>query len=73
MQEPLAALVTKRDAILREMAQTGDMRRGSITEAFRPCGKANCACSQADHPGHGPYLRLHDQARRQDEDGPTPC
>lgn len=55
MQDPLAALVTKRDAILKEMAQTGDMRRGSITEAFRPCGKANCACSQADHPGHGPY------------------
>jgi len=55
MQDPLAALVTKRDAILREMAQMGDMRRGSITEVFRPCGKANCACSQADHPGHGPY------------------
>jgi hypothetical protein len=55
MQDPLAALVTKRDVILREMAQVGDMRRGSITEAFRPCGKANCACSQTNHPGHGPY------------------
>jgi hypothetical protein len=55
MQDPLAALVTKRDTILREIAQMGDMRRGSITETFRPCGKANCACSQADHPGHGPY------------------
>lgn len=55
MQDPMAALVTRRDVILREMAQMGDMRRGSITEAFRPCGKANCACSQADHPGHGPY------------------
>src|SRR6266545_3015052 len=55
MPDPLAAFVTKRDAILREMAQMGDMRRGSITEVFRPCGKANCACSQGDHPGHGPY------------------
>jgi hypothetical protein len=55
MQDPLAALVSKRDVILREMTQMGDMRRGSITEAFRPCGKDNCACSQADHPGHGPY------------------
>jgi hypothetical protein len=37
------------------LAETGDMRRGSITEAYRPCGKADCACTARDHPGHGPF------------------
>jgi hypothetical protein len=31
------------------------MRKGSITEAFRPCGKPSCVCRSAGHPGHGPY------------------
>jgi len=52
---PLEALQAKRDAILGELARVGDMRKGSITETFRPCGKSSCACSAPDHPGHGPY------------------
>ena len=55
MPSTLAALEVERDTVLKEMAQIGDMRRGSITETFRTCGKSNCACSQANHPGHGPY------------------
>lgn len=55
MPDQTAALEAKRETILREIAQIGDMRRGSITETFRPCGKPTCACSAADHPGHGPY------------------
>lgn len=31
------------------------MRRGSITECYRCCGKVTCACAGAAHPGHGPY------------------
>ena len=31
------------------------MRRGSITEVFRSCGKPGCCCSERKHPGHGPY------------------
>jgi len=31
------------------------MRRGSISEAYRSCGKPNCACAAAEHPGHGPF------------------
>jgi len=52
---PLEALQAKRDAILGELARVGDMRKGSITETFRACGKPSCACSAPDHPGHGPY------------------
>jgi len=55
MPNTFAALEAERDTVLKEMAHIGDMRRGSITETFRTCGKSNCACRQADHPGHGPY------------------
>ena len=55
MSDPIAALEAKREAIGREIVGVGDMRQGSISENFRGCGKPNCACSAADHPGHGPY------------------
>ena len=55
MPSSFAALEAEREVVLKQIAQIGDMRRGSITETFRACGKSNCACSQADHPGHGPY------------------
>lgn len=55
MPDVLAGLEAQRDDILRQMAQLSDMRKGSITESFRPCGKPTCACSEAGHPGHGPY------------------
>lgn len=55
MSNPLSALVAKRDAILSEIARLGDMRRGSITEVFRSCGKRGCCCASPKHPGHGPY------------------
>jgi len=55
MPDPVLALETKRDEILRQISRLGDMRKGSITEAFRCCGKPSCACSAPDHPGHGPY------------------
>ena len=56
MPDPVPALETQRDGILRQMTRLGDMRKGSITEAYRACGKASCACSASDHPGHGPYF-----------------
>jgi uncharacterized protein DUF6788 len=55
MADPIGALEAKREALLKEIARVGDIRRGSITETFRPCGKPNCGCSAAEHPGHGPY------------------
>lgn len=55
MTDPLTRLQARRAALLRTLAATGDMRRGSITEVYRSCGKPNCACAAPDHPGHGPY------------------
>lgn len=55
MPDVLAGLEARREDILRQISRLGDMRKGSITEAFRPCGKPTCCCSGSDHPGHGPY------------------
>lgn len=57
VDEPLADLEERRAQLYRQLSATGDFRRGSITENYRRCGKANCACAQPEHPGHGPrYL-----------------
>jgi hypothetical protein len=55
MADSIEPLESKRAALLKDLAHTGDMRRGSITETYRPCGKADCACTARDHPGHGPF------------------
>lgn len=55
MTDLLSRLQASRAALLRTLAATGDMRRGSISEVYRSCGKPNCACAAPDHPGHGPY------------------
>lgn len=55
MPEPsLRELEEQRDRLYAQLAATGDFRRGSVTENYRRCGKANCACAQPGHPGHGP-------------------
>lgn len=47
----------KRGELPRALAPLGDFRRGTISVNYRKCGKRNCACARADHPGHGPqYL-----------------
>ncbi len=40
------------------LAQTGDLRRGTVGTTYRRCGKPNCACADPQHPGHGPRHRL---------------
>ena len=55
MTRALTALEAERAKLLRQLAESGDLRRGSITEVFRRCGKDNCACAGAAHPGHGPF------------------
>jgi len=55
MTEPsLPELEAERDRLYAQLAAVGDFRRGSVSENYRRCGKANCACAQPDHPGHGP-------------------
>jgi hypothetical protein len=57
MEKSLKRLESKKDALLKKLAEVGDFRRGTISVNYRKCGKKNCACAKKDHPGHGPqYL-----------------
>ena len=57
MRERLESLEAKRQGLIQALAALGDFRRGTISANYRRCGKRNCACARADHPGHGPqYL-----------------
>lgn len=55
MPDPIHALEAQREDILRQMTRLGDMRKGSLTETFRCCGKRACACFGPHHLRHGPY------------------
>ena len=57
MAEPLENLEGRRERLYQGLAALGDFRRGTISVNYRKCGKPNCACARAEHPGHGPqYL-----------------
>ena len=57
MEPALESYESRRKDLYRRLEALGDFRRGTISVNFRRCGKSNCACAQADHPGHGPqYL-----------------
>jgi len=56
--DELAELEHRRAELYAELGLVGDFRRGSLNEAFRKCGKPNCACASPDHPGHGPQWNL---------------
>ena len=58
MSDSLNALEDKRQRLLREFSELGDLRPGSITATRGTCGTANCHCHRAGDPGHGPNLRL---------------
>ena len=66
MTEPsLPELEALRDRLYAQLAATGDIRRGSVSENYRKCGKPNCACAAPGHPGHGPrFLWTRTQGRR---------
>lgn len=65
MEPSLPDLEQQRAQLYEEIARIGDFRRGSIAATYRRCGKANCACAQPDHPGHGPrHLWTHSVAGR---------
>jgi len=58
MAKSIEELEGRRAAVVKQIEEIGDMRRGSIAERYRQCGKHPCCCEQADHPGHGPYYSL---------------
>ncbi len=55
MPESIESLEARRARLLAELAQSGDMRRGSITEVYRRCGKPSCWCQQGGQVAHGPF------------------
>jgi hypothetical protein len=55
MSESLQQLEARRHELLAELSIPRDMRRGSISETYRRCGKSGCWCSQAGQAGHGPF------------------
>ncbi len=54
----LAWLERRRAELFAVMSQVGDFRRGALNAVWRKCGKANCACAQPGHRGHGPQWNL---------------
>lgn len=55
MPQSRDALEAKRLKLLEKIVHIGDMRQGTLTEVYRPCGKPNCHCANPGDPGHGPY------------------
>lgn len=57
MAETVEPLEGRRERPYQALAARGDFRRGTISVNYRKCGKPDCACARAGHPGHGPqYL-----------------
>jgi len=54
----LLRLEDERSALHSQLREVGDFRRGALHEVRRKCGKPNCACADAAHPGHGPQYNL---------------
>ena len=54
----LQDLEQERSTIVRQLAELGDFRPGSITATAGRCGKPNCRCHRPNQPGHGPTDRL---------------
>ena len=50
----LSNLESKKDRILKEIQDIGDMRSGSLSIRYQKCGKSPCVCDDPKHPGHGP-------------------
>jgi hypothetical protein len=52
-------LLSRLDAIRREISQLGEVRVGSLTRQHNVCGNPNCACRDPENPRkHGPYHQL---------------
>jgi hypothetical protein len=54
----LAQLEAQRARLRADLVAIGDFRPGSVSAVMRRCGKANCACADAAHSGHGPQHLL---------------
>ena len=56
MTQKLETLELRRMELQRRLQEIGDFRRGMVSANVRKCGKKNCVCAKAGHPGHPQYL-----------------
>jgi len=52
------SLINRKQQLLSEIADIGDMRQGSLVGRFRKCGKPTCHCAKPGAQGHGPSWSL---------------
>ena len=52
MDTSLPSLERERAELLQQVADLGDLRRGSISSPARRCGKPACHCARPGTPGH---------------------
>lgn len=57
-RERVAALHARREALKADLSQVHDLRRGSLVERYRKCGKTNCSCAADEEQAHGPSWSL---------------
>jgi len=58
MPASLNTLEQQRSSLLKQIAELGDFRPGSITGTGGRCGTPSCHCHRANDPGHAPHPRL---------------
>jgi hypothetical protein len=58
VSDSLQNLEFRRAELLKQLAQLGDMRCGSVSNTSGRCGKPNCRCHQPGQPVHGPNVRV---------------
>jgi len=58
MPESLPDLEQQRAVVLRQIAELGAFRPGSITGTGGRCGSPGCHCHRPQDPGHDPHPRL---------------
>ena len=75
MSDSLQNLESRRAEILKQFAQLGDLRSGSVSKTSGRCGKPNCRCHRPGQPAHGPNLRVtfKVQSKTVSESLPTPA
>ena len=49
-------LESKRDSLLKQFTDIGELRPGSLSPYFRKCGKPSCHCAQEDASGHPGWM-----------------
>ena len=54
----VAELERRREELVREISQIGEMRRGTLRKRYRRCGRPGCHCMRPGAKGHGPVWSL---------------